>query len=62
MHLQANLPKSKTCDIPDTIHPISPKFDNETHTFNGTSWVVHHSQYGGRSFSETGSSYISTVE
>jgi len=41
-HFQAKLPKSKNCNISETIYPISPKFDDETHTVNDTSWVVHH--------------------
>ena len=31
---QVKMPKSKNCDI----------FDDETHTVNGTSWVVHQSR------------------
>jgi len=40
---QAKLPKSKNCHNSEIIHPISPKYDDETHTINGTSWVVHQS-------------------
>jgi len=41
-NFQAKLSKSKNCNISETIHPISPKLDDETHTINDTSWVVHH--------------------
>jgi len=36
MHFRAKLPKSirPNCDISEIIHPISPKFDDETHTVN----------------------------
>jgi len=37
-----HLPKSINCNISQTIHRISPKFDDETHTINGTLSVVHH--------------------
>jgi len=36
-----NIKKSKNWNISKTIHQISPKFGDETHTINGTSWVVH---------------------
>jgi len=39
-HFQAKLPKSKKRNISETMHPISPEFDDETHT----SWVVHQSR------------------
>jgi len=34
--------KSKNRNISETIHPISPKSDDETRTVNDTLWVVHH--------------------
>jgi len=39
-HFEAKLPKSKICNISETVHPISPKCGNEIPTVNGTSWVV----------------------
>jgi len=41
-HFQAKLPKSKNCNISETVYPISLKFDDEAHTTNETSCVVHH--------------------
>jgi len=40
-HFQAKLPKSKNCNISETVHAISTKFDDGTHTINDMSWVVH---------------------
>ena len=41
-HFQAELSKFKNCNVSETVQPISLKFDDETHTVNDTSWVVHH--------------------
>ena len=45
-HFEAKLAKSKNCNISESIHPISPKFDDETHTINDMSWVVYHYRTG----------------
>ena len=49
-HFQAKLPQFQNCNISETIHPISQKFDDETHTINDTSWVVHHYRAGNRTW------------
>jgi len=40
-HFQAKLSKSKNCNISETMHPISLKFYDDTHTINDTLWVFH---------------------
>jgi len=41
-----NCQKTNNYNISQTIHPIGPKFDDETHTINNTAWVVHHYHTG----------------